>query len=83
MNILRVIAAVIVFAGAQLDFGLVWDLSDVIMGIMAIINLPVIVLLGKTALNCLEDYVAQRKAGKDPVFRAKNIGLDADLDFWK
>jgi AGCS family alanine or glycine:cation symporter len=83
MNILRVIAAVIVFAGAQLDFGLVWDLSDVIMGIMAIINLPVIVLLGKTALNCLEDYVAQRKAGKDPVFRSKNIGLDAELDFWK
>ena len=83
MNILRVIAAVIVFAGAQLDFGLVWDLSDVIMGIMAIINLPVIVLLGKTALTCLEDYVAQRKAGKDPVFRSKNIGLDAELDFWK
>ena len=83
MNILRVIAAVIVFAGAQLDFGLVWDLSDVIMGIMAIIKLPVIVLLGKTALNCLEDYVSQRKAGKDPVFRAKNIGLDTDLDFWK
>jgi AGCS family alanine or glycine:cation symporter len=53
------------------------------MGIMAIINLPVIVLLGKTALNCLEDYVAQRKAGKDPVFHSKNIGLDAELDFWK
>lgn len=83
MNVFRVIAAVIVFLGAQLDFGLVWDLSDVIMGVMAIINLPVIVILGKTALNCLEDYATQRKAGKDPVFRAKNIGLDAELDFWK
>jgi len=83
MNIFRVVACVIVFLGAQLDFGLVWDLSDVIMGIMAIINLPVIVLLGKTALNCLEDYIGQRKAGKDPVFRAKSIGLDAELDFWK
>ena len=83
MNVFRVIAAVIVFLGAQLDFGLVWDLSDVIMGVMAIINLPVIVILGKTVLNCLEDYATQRKAGKDPVFRAKNIGLDAELDFWK
>ena len=83
MNVFRVIAAVIVFLGAQLDFVLVWDLSDVIMGVMAIINLPVIVILGKTALNCLEDYATQRKAGKDPVFRAKNIGLDAELDFWK
>ena len=83
MNVFRVIAAVIVFLGAQLDFGLVWDLSDVIMGVMAIINLPVIVILGKTALNSLEEYATQRKAGKDPVVRAKNIGLDAELDFWK
>ena len=50
---------------------------------IALLLMAVIVLLGKTALNCLEDYVAQRKAGKDPVFRAKNIGLNADLDFWK
>lgn len=82
MNLFRVIACVIVFIGAQLEFGLVWDVSDVMQGIMAIINLPVIVILGKTVLDCLEDYVSQRKAGKDPVFRAKNIGLKADLDFW-
>ena len=83
MNVFRVIACVIVFLGAQLDFGLVWDLTDVIMGVMAIINLPVIVILGKTALDCLEDYITQRKKGENPVFRAKNIGLNADLDFWQ
>jgi len=83
ITVFYVIASVIVFLGAQLDFGLVWDLSDVIMGIMAIINLPVIVLLGKIALSCLEDYTRQRKAGQDPIFKAKSIGLNAELDFWK
>ena len=81
MNVFRAIACVLVFIGATLDFGLVWDLADVLMGIMAIINLPVIVLLGKTALATLNDYIEQRKAGKDPVFKASSIGLKG-TDFW-
>ena len=82
MTIFRVLACVIVFVGALLDFGLVWNLSDVLMGIMALINLPVIVILGKTALAALKDYKRQRKAGKDPVFKASSIGLDGETDFW-
>ena len=50
--------------------------------IMAIINLPVIVLLGKPAMATLNDYVRQRKAGKDPVFQAASIGLKDKTDFW-
>ena len=82
LTIFRVIACVIVFVGAQLDFGLAWNLADVLMGVMAIINLPVIVILGKTALRALNDYVAQRKDGLDPVFKAASIGLTEKTDFW-
>lgn len=82
MNIFRTIACLLVFVGATLDFGLVWDLADVLMGIMAIINLPVIVILGKTALNALDDYIKQRKDGKDPQFKAASIGLEGKTDFW-
>lgn len=81
MNIFRVIACVLVFVGATLDFGLVWDIADVLMGVMAIINLPVIVLLGKTALKTLDDYLKQRKEVKDPQFKASSIGLTG-TDFW-
>lgn len=81
MNIFRVIACVLVFVGATLDFGLVWDIADVLMGVMAIINLPVIVLLGKTALKTLDDYLKQRKEGKEPQFKASSIGLTG-TDFW-
>lgn len=81
LNIFRAIACVLVFVGATLEFGLVWDIADVLMGIMAIINLPVIVILGRTALDALDDYIKQRKEGKDPQFKAKSIGLGG-TDFW-
>lgn len=82
MNIFRIIACVLILIGAQLDFGLVWNISDVLMGIMALINLPVIVILGKTALATLNDYLTQLKQGKDPVFKATSIGLKEKTDFW-
>ena len=82
MNIFRIIACVVIFGGALLDFGMVWNLADVFMGIMALINLPVIVILGKTALKTLHDYVEQRKAGKNPVFHASTVGLEGQVDFW-
>ena len=76
-------ACLVVFAGAQLDFGLVWNVSDVLMGIMTLINLPVLLLLGDTAIKALNDYVRQRKAGIDPVFQAPAIGLRDKTDFWQ
>lgn len=82
MTVFRVAACIVVFAGSLLDFGFVWNLSDVLMGIMALINLPVIMILGKKALSCLDDYVAQRKAGKNPKFKASSIGLEGKTDCW-
>lgn len=82
MGIFNLCAVLVIFLGAQMQFGLVWDLADVLMGIMALINLPVIVVLGGTAMRALEDYVAQRKAGRDPLFKAAAIGLKEPTDFW-
>jgi len=79
----HIFACLVVFLGALLDFGLVWNLADVLMGVMAIINLPVIVILGKTATDALKDYTRQRKAGKDPVFKASTIHLKEQTDFWQ
>lgn len=82
IRIFNLLACVIVFLGALLDFGLAWDLADVLMGIMALINLPVIVILGKTAIAALKDYMEQRKQGIDPVFKASSIGLKDKTAFW-
>ena len=85
MSIFRIAACVIVFVGAMLEFGFVWNLADVLMGIMAIINLPVIVILTKPAMAALNDYIAQRKAGKDPVFKksdVKEFANDDSIECW-
>lgn len=61
-----------------------WALADITMGGMTLINLPSCLVLGGTVIKTLKDYERQKKQGLDPVFRATDIGLDADkLDFWK
>ena len=44
--------------------------------------LPVIMFLGKYAFRALTDYTKQRKAGKEPVFKAKDIDLPHETDYW-
>ena len=81
--IYRALACVVIFIGAGSSMGLMWDLADVLMGCMAIINLPVICILGGPALKAMDDYSKQREAGKNPVFVAKSIGITQKLDYWQ
>lgn len=80
--VFRIFAAVVVFAGSLMEFSVAWSTADVIMGFLALINLPVIVILGRTAIQCLNDYRKQKKEGKNPIFRASDIGLKDRTDFW-
>ena len=77
----RLLAAVIIFMGAQFSAGLAWDLADVLMGIMALINVPSCLIMGKTACKALADYRKQKSEGKNPVFHAADIGLNG-TDYW-
>lgn len=79
----RFIACALIFIGAGSSMGTMWDLADVTMGFMAIINLPVICILGGPALRALDDYTMQLATGKNPEFKAKNIGLEQKLDYWQ
>lgn len=76
-------AALIVFLGAQMSFSLVWDMADVLMGCMVLINLPAILLLSRPALRTLQDYLRQRRAGGNPHFRAAEVGLAEKTEFWQ
>ena len=78
----RLFAAVVVFGGSLMEFSVAWSTADVIMGFLALINLPVIILLGGPAVHCLQDYIKQKKAGKNPVFKAADIALKDKTDFW-
>lgn len=82
MTIYHIIAAMLIFVGAGLSADLLWNISDVLMGGMTLINIPVILILGRYVYRALKDYTKQRKEGKEPVFVAKNIGIEEKLDYW-
>jgi AGCS family alanine or glycine:cation symporter len=60
-----------VLIGGVSSLGVVWSLADITMSLMAICNLFAIIILGKYAVRCLNDYTAQRRAGKDPQYSTK------------
>ena len=81
-TVYHIIAALVIFVGAGLSADLLWNLADVTMGAMALINMPVIIILSKYAIKALDDYDLQRRSGKEPEFKAKSIGITQKLDFW-
>ncbi len=76
------LASSVIFLGAGLSAGLLWDIADIAMGLMVLINVPVIVILGDRAFRALKDYRMQKKQGLTPVFHAKSIGITDKLDYW-
>ncbi len=75
LNLFRVTCVVAVFLGAQADFSMVWNIADITMGLMAIVNIIAIFLLGNVAIKVLKNYEKQKKNGENPVFYEDEVGL--------
>ena len=82
MLIFRVLTVACVYLGSVASLGLVWDLADVFMGIMALMNIIVIAILSPKAVAIIKDYIKQRKEGKNPVFKAKDIPGLENTECW-
>ncbi len=78
-----VVASLLILLGAGLNSSVLWDIADILMGLMTVINVPVIIILSGKAIRALNDYRRQKKAGLDPVFIAKNVGITEELDYWQ
>jgi putative sodium/glutamine symporter len=76
------VLAMVVF-GSVAKVQLVWDLADLFMGFMVIVNLIAILLLSKVAFAALTDYMKQKKAGKDPVFYKDSIKYHENIECWE
>lgn len=82
MTVFRLLAVVMVFIGANSDLKLAWNMADILMGGMALVNIIALFCLGGIAVKAMNDYIDQKKEGKNPVFKAANIGLH-NTDVWK
>ena len=77
-----VLASLVVLVGAGLSADLLWGVADIAMGLMALINIPVICILGKYAFRALDDYKQKRRTGAPLEFRAKDVDLPTETDYW-
>lgn len=85
LNVLRVLIIGVVLLGASAPGATsVFFFSDPLMGLLALVNLVVILMLFPVAIRVLNDYRAQLKAGQDrPVFDAAQFPeLDLDEAAW-
>lgn len=82
MLIFRIVTLYFVYAGSKAALGVVWDMGDAMMGIMALINIIVITILSPLVVKIIKDYVKQRKEGKNPIFLAKNIEGLKNTECW-
>lgn len=80
--VLRVLFLLVIYFGTLREASLAWALGDIGVGLMAWLNIIAILLLSRPALKCLKDYEAQKADGKDPTFKASDIGI-TNTDLWK
>ncbi|MCY6483346.1 alanine/glycine:cation symporter family protein [Clostridium aestuarii] len=73
LAVYRILVLCMVVFGSVAKIQIVWDMADLFMGSMALINLIAIAMLSKIAFAALKDYTKQKKEGKDPVFNLDNI----------
>lgn len=73
----------VIFLGAGLTANAAWDIADLMMALMCLINLPACLVLSPVVFRAAKDYQEQKENGRNPVFKARDIGLDQEqLDFW-
>ncbi|MBD8138632.1 alanine:cation symporter family protein [Bacillus sp. CFBP 13597] len=82
MFALKLIILAASFYGSVRTAELAWALGDAGLGIMVWLNVIAILILAKPALITLKDYEKQKKAGIDPVFNPKALGIK-NADFWE
>ena len=84
MTVFYLCCVAVIFFGALTPMDLAWALADITMGGMTLINIPCCFILSGIAVKALKDFESQRKKKLNPVFHAKNIGLDPkELHHWE
>ena len=84
LNVTRALVCIFVFYGSLVKMEIVWNFADLFMALMALLNLVVIVILGKYAYAALHDYSVQKKQGiEKPQFYKNTIPeLENVIKMW-
>ena len=62
-----------VFAGSLAEFKTIWGAGDMFMGVMALLNIIILVLLNKPVYLLTKHYISELKNHKEPKFNKNSI----------
>jgi AGCS family alanine or glycine:cation symporter len=82
LYVFRAAALAVIFIGTRVSFDTAWNITDILMALVAIVNILAVFALRKVCVATLKNYEESREATEEPVFRAKDIGL-TNTDCWK
>lgn len=84
VNAFRIITGFTVMLGALVSLQTAWSMVDICMGLMTICNLIAILLLSNKAFKLFNNYLEQRKQGKNPKFhRSMMPEIEKDIECWE
>lgn len=82
MVFFRTGVSVMVLLGAVLQLKLVWNLADLFMTVMALMNIYAILRLRRQVVDVLNDYRQQKAAGQEPQFNPAHVPSVQHADAW-
>jgi len=66
--------------GSTASLQQVWDLADMALGLMTLVNITAIALLTPTILSVTKDYQQQVSQGKEPRFTPNSVKLQGQIE---
>ena len=81
IKLIRILGVFPIIFGCITSSSIAWDLADISMALIAILNIIIILLLSKKYLICFKDYISQKKSGVNPVFNSRKNNINTE--FWR
>ena len=79
LNLFRIICMAPIFIGTVVSSEIAWNIADICMGLMAIVNIIFVLRGSKQAITCLDDYNKLKKCNKPIKFIAQTFGINSTL----
>lgn len=84
VRVFRLFTGAVVMLGSMITLQAAWNIVDLAMGLMTIVNLIAIFMLCPKVFALLRNYMEQRRAGKDPQFKRSMMPeIERDIECWE
>ncbi|MDN4474579.1 alanine/glycine:cation symporter family protein [Demequina sp. SYSU T00192] len=83
LNGYRLAVIALVAIGGLVSASLVWSLADLLLGVLALLNLLALAPLSRHVFALLKDFTSQERAGRDPVYTRDRVPGIPGVEVWE